>query len=39
MPVITRQSVLLNMSDVFVDPMDVAAQAVPPHRPKSNHRD
>ncbi|MCX6083399.1 MAG: hypothetical protein NT102_00320, partial [Caldiserica bacterium] len=39
MPVITRQSVLLNMSDVFVDPMDVVAQAVPPHRLKDNHHD
>jgi len=39
MPVITRQSVLLNMSDVFVDPMDIVAHAVPPHRPKSNHHD
>jgi radical SAM-linked protein len=38
MPVITRQSVLLNMSDAFVDPMDVAAQASPPHRPKTTHR-
>ncbi|MBA4365985.1 MAG: hypothetical protein C0398_08345 [Coprothermobacter sp.] len=37
MPVITRQSVLLNMSGVFVDPMDAAAQTVPPHRPKTSH--
>jgi hypothetical protein len=37
MPVITRQSVLLNVNSVFVDPMDVGAQAVPPHRPTSNH--
>jgi radical SAM-linked protein len=39
MPVITRQSVLLNMSGVFIDPMDAAAQTVPPHRPKSSHHD
>jgi hypothetical protein len=39
MPVITRQSVLLNMSGAFVDPMDAVAQAVPPHRPKGNHHD
>jgi hypothetical protein len=37
MPVITRQSVLLNMSGVFVDPMDVMAQTVPSHRPKTSH--
>jgi radical SAM-linked protein len=37
MPVITRQSVLLNMSGVFVDPMDVVAQTIPPHRPKTSH--
>lgn len=37
MPVITRQSVLLNMSGVFVDPMDIAAQTAPPHRPKNGH--
>jgi len=39
MPIITRQSVLLNMSNVFVDPMDIVAQAVPPHRPKSTHHE
>ena len=39
MPIITRQSVLLNMSDAFVDPMDIAAQAVFPHRPKISHHD
>jgi radical SAM-linked protein len=38
MPVITRQSVLLNMNGVFVDPMDVASQAAPPHRKSSTHR-
>ena len=39
MPIVTRQSVLLNMSGIFVDPMDVAAQAALPHRPKSSHHD
>ena len=39
MPVITRQSVLLNMSGVFVDPMDLPAQAVPPRRPKNSQHD
>ncbi len=39
MPVITRQSVLLNMNDAFVDPMDILAQASPPHRSKATRRD
>ena len=39
MPVITRQSVLLNMSDAFVDPMDAAAQAASSHKPKIGRRD
>jgi len=39
MPVITRQSVLLNMSGTFVDPMDMPAQAVLPHRPKNAQHD
>lgn len=38
MPIITRQSVLLNMNNVFVDPMDVMAQTVPPHRPKGSYQ-
>jgi len=34
MPVITRQSVLLNMGGTFVDPMDVASQLSSPPRPR-----
>lgn len=37
MPVITRQSVLLNINGAFVDPMDVASQTVPPHRKVPTH--
>jgi len=36
MPVITRQSVLLNMGGTFVDPMDVAAQLFPVQRPRAD---
>ncbi len=38
MPVITRQSVLLNINGAFVDPMDVALQVAPPHRKSNVHR-
>jgi radical SAM-linked protein len=33
-PVITRQSVLINMNGAFVDPMDVAALSRSPRRPR-----
>ena len=39
MPVITRQSVLLNMGGTFVDPMDISAQLSPRQRPRADRRD
>jgi len=38
MPVITRQSVLLNVNGAFVDPMDVASLIAPPHRKGATRR-
>lgn len=38
MPVITRQSVLLNMNGTFIDPLDVTSLTTPPRRKAtSNH--
>lgn len=37
MPVITRQSLLLNVNGGFVDPMDVVSQTEPPHRKGGAH--
>ncbi|HWQ21111.1 MAG TPA: DUF2344 domain-containing protein, partial [Clostridia bacterium] len=39
MPIITRQSVLLDVNGTLVDPMDVGAQTLPAHKSKPAHRD
>ena len=38
LPIITRQSVLLNINGTFVDPMDAAQLVAPPHRKGGTRR-